>query len=106
ILQRKDGKWIPVGGKINSKSRTVEASIDQFGEYAAAVMYKTYKLDMVNNWSKPYVLALAYKGVIQPDMYLYDGRLLKDLNAKITRFDFMMMLARAKGLKPVQYNGH
>ncbi|WP_205628988.1 hypothetical protein, partial [Acinetobacter baumannii] len=72
----------------------VEAPIEEFGEYAAAVMYKTYKLDMVNNWSKPYVLALAYKGVIQPEMYLFDGRLLKDLNANISRFDFIMMLAR------------
>ncbi|MBN6187173.1 S-layer homology domain-containing protein [Aneurinibacillus sp. BA2021] len=106
ILQKKDGKWIPIGGKVDSRNNMVEAPIEEFGEYAAAVMYKTYKLDMVNNWSKPYVLALAYKGVIQPEMYLFDGRLLKDLNANISRFDFIMMLARAKGLKPVQYNGH
>jgi hypothetical protein len=106
IVQHKDGKWIPIGGVVDSKNRTVTAPIEEFGEYAAVIMYKTYKLDAINNWAKPYVLALAYKGVIQPDIYLHDGRLLNDLNAKITRFDFIMMLARARGLKPVPYNGY
>jgi hypothetical protein len=106
IVQFKDGKWIPIGGIVDSKARTITAPIEEFGEYAVAVMYKTYKLDSINNWAKPYVLALAYKGVIQPDMYLYDGRLLNDLDAPITRFDFIMMLARAKGLKPTSYTGY
>jgi hypothetical protein len=106
IVQFKDGKWIPLGGMVDSKAHTITAPIEEFGEYAVAVMYKTYKLDSINNWAKPYVLALAYKGVIQPDIYLYDGRLLNDLDAPITRFDFIMMLARAKGLKPTSYTGY
>lgn len=106
VVQRKDNKWIPIGGVVDSKGQTVTAPIDEFGEYAAAITYKTYKLDNLNNWAKPYVLALAYKGVIQPDIYLFDGRLLEDLDAEITRFDFIMMLARAKGLKPISYTGY
>jgi hypothetical protein len=100
-----DGSWTPIGGIVSSSSKTITAPISQFGTYAAALNYKTYNIvDSASTWSKPFILALTYKGIINPsDNKAYSST---DLTTDIKREDFVVMLVKAMGWNPVTYTGN
>ncbi len=100
ISKLEGGEWIPIGGKVNSKKFEISAPIVDFGTYAVTLSYKTY--NDLSNWAKPFVMALTYKGVIVPDN-LDDGRLKENINHKINRYDFTVMLSKGLNLPPVPY---
>ncbi|KEF40029.1 putative S-layer protein [Schinkia azotoformans MEV2011] len=103
VLKNNYGKWVPIGGIVNSQNKTVTAVFDDFGTYAIGLVYKDYGLK--NHWAKKEVLGLAYKGVIQPEISTKDKELLTSLDKPIDRFNFTVLLSKALGFQPLDYTG-
>lgn len=103
VLKNSYGKWVPIGGVVNSEKKTVTASFDDFATYAIGLVYKDYGLKQ--SWAKKEILGLAYKGVIQPEISQKDLALLSNLNKPIDRFTFTVLLSRALGFQPLDYTG-
>jgi len=97
-------RWIPIGGIVDSKKQTIMAPFDKFGTYAVALNTKTF--NDLNDWSKPYVMALAYKGIVEQASDRNDGRLKNNLTSEINRYDFTVMLTKAMNWAPMNYNNY
>jgi len=97
-------RWIPIGGIVDSKKQTIMAPFDKFGTYAVALNTKTF--NDLKDWSKPYVMALAYKGIVEQAADRGDGRLKTDLTSEINRYDFTVMLTKAMNWAPMSYNNY
>ncbi|WP_096202400.1 S-layer homology domain-containing protein [Bacillus sp. FJAT-45350] len=111
IAKNINGEWIPVGGVVDSRRSTVTTTISDFGTYAATLNYQTFGLPN-ESWYQPYVLGLAYKGVIVPQRELprftndFNTNFSDAVNEDIKRLDFAAMTAKAMGWMPVEYNAH
>ncbi len=103
VLKNNYGKWIPIGGVVNSQDKTVTAAFDDFGTYAIGLVYKDYGL--THHWAKKEVLGLAYKGVIQPEINTKDKELLTSLDKPIDRLTYTVLLSKALGFQPLDYTG-
>ncbi|NSL51645.1 S-layer homology domain-containing protein [Calidifontibacillus erzurumensis] len=103
ILKNNYGKWVPIGGIVDTEKKTVTAVFDDFGTYAIGLVYKDYGLK--EHWAKKEVLGLAYKGVLQPEINQKDLALLSKLDKPIDRFTFTVLLSRALGFQPLNYTG-
>ena len=103
VLKNNYGKWVPIGGVVNSQNKTVTAAFDDFATYAIGLVYKDYGLKQ--HWAKKEVLGLAYKGVIQPEINSKDLALLSNLDKPINRFTYTVLLSRALGFQPLDYTG-
>lgn len=103
ILKNNYGKWVPIGGIVNSEQKTVTAVFDEFATYAIGLVYKDYGLKQ--HWSKKEALGLAYKGIIQPEVNQKDLALLSKLDEPIDRFTYTVLLSRALGFQPMDYTG-
>ncbi|HHW38484.1 MAG TPA: S-layer homology domain-containing protein [Bacillales bacterium] len=103
ILKNIYGKWVPIGGIVNSQKKTVTAVFDDFGTYAIGLVYKDYGLEQ--HWAKKEALGLAYKGIIQPEINNKDLSLLLNLDQPINRFTYTVLLSRALGFQPMDYTG-
>lgn len=103
VLKENYGKWVPIGGVVNSQNKTVTAAFDDFGTYAIGLVYKDYGLK--HHWAKKEVLGLAYKGVIQPEINTKDKALLTSLDKPIDRLNFTVLLSKALGFQPLDYTG-
>lgn len=103
VLKNYYGKWVPIGGVVNSANKTVTAVFDDFGTYAIGLVYKDYGVKQ--NWAKKEILGLAYKGVIQPEINFRDSILLSNLNNPIDRFTYTVILSKALGFQPMDYTG-
>lgn len=108
VAQEVNGKWLPIGGIVDSKKSTVKAPISEFGNYAAIYTYKTYS-DVANDWAQPAIMALAYKGIIAPKSNITDGTLIgasNSFNDNIQRLDFTVMLTKGLGYGATKYKGY
>ncbi|WP_154649492.1 S-layer homology domain-containing protein [Calidifontibacillus oryziterrae] len=103
VLKNSYGKWVPIGGVVDSENKTVTAVFDDFATYAIGLVYKDYGLKQ--HWAKKDVLGLAYKGVIQPEINSKDLALLSKLDQPIDRFTYIVMLSKAVGFQPLDYTG-
>jgi len=106
VVKKANNSWIPIGGIVDSKKQTIMAPFDKFGTYAVALNTTTF--NDLNDWSKPYVMALAYKGIVEqePASGGNYGRLKADLTSEINRYDFTVMLTKAMNWAPVSYNDY
>lgn len=103
VLKNSYGKWVPIGGVVNSEKKTVTAVFDDFATYSIGLVYKDYGLK--KHWAKKEVLGLAYKGVIQPDINSKDLALLSKLDKPIDRFTYIVLLSKALNFQPLDYTG-
>ncbi|WP_134703676.1 S-layer homology domain-containing protein [Ammoniphilus sp. YIM 78166] len=102
VREDDNGNWIPIGGIVDSKKRTITAPMSQFGKYAVVSNNIIYR--DLTDWAAPALMALAHKGIILPDNPS-EGKLKTSLEANINRLDFIVMLAKAMNWAPQEYNG-
>lgn len=104
MLKAHHEKWIPIGGVVDSANQTVTAKFDEFGRYAIGLVYKDYGIK--SHWAKKEALGLAYKGVLQPDINDKDQQLLSQLDKPIDRLSYVVLLSKALGFQPLDYQGY
>ena len=102
IAKYENGRWNYMGGIVDTKKKTVKAPFSDFGTYAVIMNNSVYK--DLTGWSKPAVMALSWKGIIESNRT--DGVLREDLKKNINRFDFTALLAKGLLLAPTPYNDY
>lgn len=99
VFHYKNGKWVPIGGTVDSSKHTISAPFHEFGTYAVALHYTTYS--GLQRWAEPYIIPLSNKGIISQELLKQKAQ-----NQTVNRFEFTVMLVKALGWKPVPYDGH
>ncbi|MBB6021668.1 hypothetical protein HNR77_002763 [Paenibacillus sp. JGP012] len=60
------GKWVPIGGIVDTKSHTITVPFDEFGYYKVMKLSRSYP-DITNHpWARNLLNALYSKGIMNP----------------------------------------